>query len=248
MIAMRFITAFLAIAWFTLGWGKLTLSVDTVNFGTFREADGKKTVRTYVVNLGEEPALIKNVRSTCGCTVADHDKEEILPGDSAWVDITYNPSRRPGKFKKNVRVYDYEGESLVIPVEGVVIGTPETMQGTYPVDAGPLRLTERTLLVPEIKRDDAKYLFINAYNISDRPLTPNLDSGDDAVETTIYPESILPGEIGTLGFYINPRKEKRSGNVSYAVKFTPAVELPVEPITLEIHINITEEADGSSRK
>ena len=70
------------------------------DFGTFEEETGPVTHDFRFVNSGNEPLVLQNVRSTCGCTVPKYTREPIAPGDSGSIKVTYNPKGRPGKFSK----------------------------------------------------------------------------------------------------------------------------------------------------
>lgn len=209
----------------TTAFGRLRPAVPTVDFGVIPEKEGEKTVRFYVVNDGATPESIRKVRPTCGCTGADFERKEIAPGDSAWVELTYNPYRRPGRFEKAVRIYpsksesetrdDDEGGMLRVPITGVVLASDETLASMYPVDAGGLCLSERTLMPAQPLRGEDKTLFLDVYNRSDRPLRPVLRSDTPAVETQSFPEELPPGEKGLIGIYLLPRKETRKGEIEY---------------------------------
>ena len=54
-------------------------------------------------NTGNEPLLLSNVRSTCGCTVPTWPHEPILPGKSAVIKVKYD-SNRVGAINKQITV------------------------------------------------------------------------------------------------------------------------------------------------
>ena len=50
-------------------------------------------------------ASITRVYSDCGCTSASYPREPLMPGDTARIEVSFNPSGRPaGYFTKLVRV------------------------------------------------------------------------------------------------------------------------------------------------
>ena len=74
------------------------------SLGTFR-LDLIQTTDFEFVNTGDEPLLILNVNTDCGCTAAGYPKDEILPGDTAKISVRYNGRNNPtGTFRKQVRV------------------------------------------------------------------------------------------------------------------------------------------------
>lgn len=57
-------------------------------------------------NAGTEPLVINNVATTCGCTVADYDKEPVPPGGTAVIKVHYHGSERTsGAFVKVLTVF-----------------------------------------------------------------------------------------------------------------------------------------------
>ena len=72
-------------------------------------------------NTGNEPLLISNVKTTCGCTVPAYPKEPISPGASETIKVTYNAAKQ-GKFNKKVSVYtNAEEEMYALTISGEVI-------------------------------------------------------------------------------------------------------------------------------
>ncbi|MDY4031406.1 MAG: DUF1573 domain-containing protein [Alloprevotella sp.] len=76
----------------------------TFDFGEFMEKDIQTAVFTFT-NTGNEPLIIHQAMTTCGCTVADYTKSKIMPGKTGEVRITYNGKNKPrGHFKKVVTI------------------------------------------------------------------------------------------------------------------------------------------------
>lgn len=72
------------------------------DFGTVYQGD--KTEFAFVfTNTGDEPLIIQEVRSSCGCTVPAWTKEPIMPGKSGQILVQYN-SNIIGKFNKQITV------------------------------------------------------------------------------------------------------------------------------------------------
>ncbi len=58
-------------------------------------------------NPGETPLIIYDVKTSCGCTVADWTKKPIKSGESGKITVTYD-SAFPGVFHKEISVF-YNG-------------------------------------------------------------------------------------------------------------------------------------------
>jgi hypothetical protein len=76
--------------------------LDTViNFGSIKQGE-KKTVTFHCKNTGTKPLVLTNVRPGCGCTIADYNKEAILPGKEGWVTANFDSKRFCGEVHKSV--------------------------------------------------------------------------------------------------------------------------------------------------
>ena len=114
---------------------------ETIDFGAFREEAGPVTAVFRGVNTGTEPLVILSARANCGCTTPKYRTVAYAPGDTAEVEVTYDPQGRPGRFKKFVYVdTNTAPERSKLTVQGVVIGEANTLSGRYPVEGGARRL------------------------------------------------------------------------------------------------------------
>jgi hypothetical protein len=75
----------------------------TINYGIIKEdSDG---VRYFTfTNIGNEPLVIKRVRSSCSCALGTWTRELIHPGKKGSIKMSYD-TRRIGKLKKSLTVY-----------------------------------------------------------------------------------------------------------------------------------------------
>lgn len=75
---------------------------NTIDYGTV--VKGVDTgVRTFeFTNTGDEPLVITNVRSSCGCTVPSKPEAPIMPGKSDKIEVKYNMN--PGTISKTITV------------------------------------------------------------------------------------------------------------------------------------------------
>ena len=68
-----------------------------------------------LVNEGDEPLLVKAVRPTCGCTVADFDRE-IAAGGSGWVKATLETRDFTGPISKSILIMTNDPEDPTVTV------------------------------------------------------------------------------------------------------------------------------------
>ena len=80
-----------------------------INYGVLEfTADG--TCEFKFTNTGKEQLLLKNVKSTCGCTVPEWPRDPVKPGDSASILVSYD-TYRVGSFSKSIYVYSNASNS-----------------------------------------------------------------------------------------------------------------------------------------
>lgn len=82
---------------------KLTLEKTFIDFGTVYKDD---PVTSPIKYTNEGKSVLTNIefRPSCGCTVVQGYKTVLNPGETADVNITFNPKGHPGKNAKSVTV------------------------------------------------------------------------------------------------------------------------------------------------
>lgn len=69
---------------------------------------------------GEVPLVLKNVRSSCGCTVPSWPKDPIAKGQKGTIKVVYD-TRVTGGFKKSISVFSNASEApIVLVIKGRV--------------------------------------------------------------------------------------------------------------------------------
>ena len=65
-----------------------------------------------LTNESDEVLLIKEVKTTCGCTVAGYSQDPILPGESTSIKVTYN-TKKEGTINKIIKVYTSQNDNYI---------------------------------------------------------------------------------------------------------------------------------------
>jgi len=75
-----------------------------------------------ITNIGNEPLIISNVASGCGCITTSLPKESIKPNDSKIIQVIYNTAGRMGTFTKSVTLTSNSSKdaSILLTIKGVV--------------------------------------------------------------------------------------------------------------------------------
>jgi hypothetical protein len=82
----------------------------------------KISTATFILkNTGERPMIIKNVQTSCGCTVPSWDKQLIGSGKSTKIKVKITPDAQ-GYFNKTVTVHcNTEKRKITFTVKGIVL-------------------------------------------------------------------------------------------------------------------------------
>lgn len=206
--------------------------VSTVHdFGAFDENDGRVTCRMSFVNEGDAPLVITSARATCGCTTPAYSKEEIMPGDSGHVDISFNPIGRPGRFDKKVYIETNTKPSRsTLTIKGVVIGASNTVRSKFPVDAGALKL--RTTVIPfgEIEKGRTKSMFFDAYNSSGDTVYVAWEGLPSYLSVAGAEDFVAPGDYASFAFSFASDMTPLYGIVTDSIYMIPDTRRPDDKI------------------
>lgn len=109
---------------------KIEFKSDTIDYGTVSKGDDNGVRIFEFTNTGDAPLIIKDVKSTCGCTVPTKPKDPIQPGKTGTIEVKYN--MQPGPIRKTITVesnaVNYPGGIVPLKIKGTVIdksGVPQ---------------------------------------------------------------------------------------------------------------------------
>ena len=75
---------------------------NTIDYGTVVKGVDSGVRSFEFTNTGDEPLVITNVRSSCGCTIPSKPAAPIMPGKSDKIEVKYNMN--PGTISKTITV------------------------------------------------------------------------------------------------------------------------------------------------
>ena len=92
---------------------------EVINYGKI--ALGSDGIRTFeFTNIGDAPLIIKEIKSTCGCTVPKKPERPIMPGEKGEISISYD-TKRPGGFSKAITIFsNAKQERKLLKLKGFV--------------------------------------------------------------------------------------------------------------------------------
>ncbi len=81
---------------------EFTAKDNTIDYGTVVKGEDNGLRTFEFTNTGDQPLVITNVRSTCGCTVPSKPEKPVMPGEKGKIDVKYNMAT--GKISKSITV------------------------------------------------------------------------------------------------------------------------------------------------
>ncbi len=74
------------------------------DFGSVFATGGKVVHEFRFTNVSDDAVAVLSVSSDCECTKVKYPVEPLAPGESAVIEVTFNPERIDGRFDRNVTV------------------------------------------------------------------------------------------------------------------------------------------------
>ena len=176
-----------------------------------------------VMNTGTEPLLIVKVQAGCGCTGIDYPEDPIMPGDTATVGISYNPSGRPGQFTKQAIIFtNTVSRRTILEITGNVIPTDATLDKEYPIRAGELRISQRDIPFGELVKGKGSTQYLSAYNASTDTLLVSVTGAKPYIRPAVVPDTVPPARVTALTVHYASRHAPLWGlNVVTMLPFQP---------------------------
>ena len=101
---------------------EITFESETINYGEVAQnSDGSRIFK--FTNTGDAPLVIKNAKSSCGCTVPKKPEGPIAPGESGEIVVRYDTKNRVGQFRKTITLTtNIENQPMVaLKIKGNVL-------------------------------------------------------------------------------------------------------------------------------
>lgn len=78
--------------------GQIAADRMTYDFGDIYQEDGKQTAIFSITNLGQEPLSFYKLSTSCGCTVAEMNMDDLEPGEKRTMKVVYDPQVHKDQF------------------------------------------------------------------------------------------------------------------------------------------------------
>lgn len=162
------------------------------DFGNVDELGGKITHIFKVKNTGKEPIALVSSRTGCNCVEVKLPREEIKPGATAKVAVTYNPNYRPGPFSKEIAVMSSGSRYNRIWIKGNVIAGKHPVEEKYRYGYGDgLWMNLKLLSFGSMPKGGEKSVELRFANGSEKPMTVRFEPSEPNFGLTMPAECTL---------------------------------------------------------
>ena len=154
----------------------LKLLVEEVDFGTIDEMSGVWQGNFEVMNMGDEPISITQLKSTCGCLQVELPKRVLAPKERVTIMLKYYPRGHAGRVLQRVMLYtngSNDRPSAILKLRGIVTASADRSDD-YPYTRGVLRLRQERVVFSGEGRQTQRIACMNGGSSELRPVVDTL--------------------------------------------------------------------------
>ena len=196
-----------------------SIEVDKIthNFGDVLLASGPISCEYTITNTGEEPCVIYNVVTSCGCTEAEWTRQPLKKGEQGKISVTYSNDEGPYPFDKSITVYlSSIKKPLILKLKGVSREKIRPIESMYPLHFGDLGLREYYIRCGNLEQGKDKTETVLVANISSSPLKVDFKDIQDDFEISVTPNPIPPKSTAEMVLTVHSDREKWGRNDYWA--------------------------------
>jgi hypothetical protein len=198
---------------------KMDFPTTTYDFGTFQEAEGKKTHTFYLTNTGDQSLVIQNIVPSCGCTTPEWTKTPVPPKGKGTITAIFDPSGRGGTFSKTLTVYTNSKPAVaILTLKGEVIARVKSVEEIYSWPVGQIRFENNEILFASVVKTRKKIRVMPVINNSREPVKVEFTDLSPHLFLKMAPGTLKPGQKGLVECTYYGTKDSRWGNVRDMVK------------------------------
>ncbi|ASB48085.1 DUF1573 domain-containing protein [Alkalitalea saponilacus] len=185
------------------------------DFGEILEENGVVSHVFEFTNNGEQPLVIHNVRTSCGCAAPEWTRTPVQPKRQGTIKITYDPRNRPGNFNQSITIAsNAEQGQEILRIIGTVTQGARPIEEIYRREIGPIRLKHTNLSFGRVPKGTQKENSVEIINTSQNPVTITFARVPDHITMEAYPQRLQPGQEGIIRGIFNSEKTDEWGFVN----------------------------------
>ena len=106
-------------ATFSLNAQEFKFEKEIIDYGKIDKGSNGERIFVFT-NIGDSPLVIKNIQSSCGCTVPKKPNKPIMPGEKGEIKVSYD-TKRIGGFSKSITIFsNAKNPRKIVKIKGYV--------------------------------------------------------------------------------------------------------------------------------
>lgn len=205
----------------------LQFAIDKIDMGAMFETDSAKELKFFFKNISDDVVKISKVTTSCGCTAAHYNTDDIPAGAGGVITIKFNPKGRDGTVDTDAFVY-LQGNPNRPSARLVIIGNVVAVDQweRYPVAMGQLRLKRKTVKLDAIETSATmRAERIACVNAGVTPISVHAKLKPAYMQIATEPSVLQPGEEGDLIISVD------CGHIHSIPGDTIRQKVPIEGVT-----------------
>lgn len=186
----------------------LSYSSPDYDFGQISEDDGIRYHHFGFVNKSGRPIVIREVRSSCGCTRPEFDRKIIEPEESGSIRVGYDPLGYPGDFLRQLIVV-HSGGTDTLTIRGNTQKSSIERCPGYRYRHGDLCLKREKVMLRNFDPKRVREDNILIKNTSDSDMTLHFIGLSESFTLYTEPKVLQPGSEGELIIRYTPDKKQQ---------------------------------------
>lgn len=213
----------------------ITFDKTEVDIGIIKESDGLQTVPFLITNKGNQPLIISDISTSCGCMLSEYSRRPIQKDSSLVLTIKINPANRPGYFNKTISITSNTKPDLnLLIIKGVVNANPRNPTVEYPIKRGNLRFLGNGFNIGSVTTEKPIERSLEIYNESNVEIKILEKVMAPAHIKLITKELVLkPKEVGVLKIMYDAKGKRDYGYVNdYMELYTNSPQDSLIPLSI----------------
>ena len=174
---------------------KLSFDREVYDFGDFLITDGPVSCYFEYTNIGDKPAVIHNIVSSCGCTEPEWSSAPIKPGQKGRINVTFLNDQGPYPFNKVLTVYtSASSKPILLRIRGVVHKKKKPLAELYPSRLGNLGFKMLKVEFGQVVEGRVKSETFSVANMGSSPVRIGFSNDLKGIRLKPSAETIRPGE------------------------------------------------------
>lgn len=168
-------------------------------------------VKFHLLNVGQTPLIIEEVKPDCGCTQATWQQQPIAVGEQSVITALFD-AQTLGTFEKQVLVKtNANAAPQCLKFRGRVVAEVKDIARDFPYKIGNLHLSTDNVEFDDVQRGEFQERVIYVHNGTKHNYMPHLLHLPKYLNAYAEPEVLRPGRVGRLRLSLNSNELHNMG-------------------------------------